>query len=108
MNIKRIMFNFFWGLVNNLTPFFLYSEMSEKEVRCAKAKEIFDFDDYLRIFKDEIPFMKELTSKSGFRVFIEDCFKILYQTEYKKAEFVPQSSYDQKLIFFLDFTKKIN
>ena len=53
------MFNFFWGLINNLTPFFLYSEMSEKEVRCAKADEIFDFVDYLRIFKDEIPFMKD-------------------------------------------------
>jgi len=50
MNIKRIMFNFIWGLINNINPFFLYSELSEKEVKTIKADEIFDFEDYLKIF----------------------------------------------------------
>ena len=65
MNIKRIFFNFFWGLINNIIPFFLYSELSENEIANIKYNEIFDIEDYLKIFSvEEKSFMKELTNKT--------------------------------------------
>ena len=53
MNIKRIMFNFFWGLINNIIPFFLYSSLTESEIIKSKCADIFDMEDYLKIFPSE-------------------------------------------------------
>lgn len=65
MNIKRIFFNFFWGLINNIIPFFLYSTLTENEISNSKCEEIFDMEDYLKIFPtEEKSFMKEFCNKS--------------------------------------------
>lgn len=62
MNIKRIMFNFFWGLINNIIPFFLYSSLTESEIINSKCADIFDMEDYLKIFpSEEKSFMKEFS-----------------------------------------------
>ena len=39
------MFNFFWGLINNIIPFFLYSSLTESEIINSKCADIFDMED---------------------------------------------------------------
>jgi len=63
MNIKRIVFNFNWGLINNIIPFFLYSTLTENEIISCKCSDIFDMEDYLKIFPpEEKSFIKEFSN----------------------------------------------
>jgi hypothetical protein len=62
LNLKRIMLNFVCGLTNNFLPFFLYSACDEAQII---AKEVFAFDDYLKMFcQDDRAFMQHFASNT--------------------------------------------
>jgi hypothetical protein len=63
------------GLLNNFVPFFLYSDSLEK----ANAQDLFDFDDYLRIFQmQDKPFFQEFTQHNMVLLF---SFSIFFLNE---------------------------
>ena len=97
-HIRAAFADFMLGLINNYTPFFLFSrDFNDKAV---VSSEIFDQPGYIKIFKEEErEFMSEVSSKTMmFHRFLEDSYKILYFQDYLKKDLIP-TGLEDNLIF---------
>ena len=63
LTLKNKFFGFFQNLINNFTPYFLFSKDFDHKNLC--ASDIFDQENYLKIYEEEeFIFMKEFCSKT--------------------------------------------
>ncbi|KAL4497939.1 hypothetical protein ABPG72_014796 [Tetrahymena utriculariae] len=105
--LKKIFLNFMTCLINNITPFFLYSSSFDKDN--VASRDIFAKSEYVQIFQQsEKPFMTELCQNTMmYSKFLEDSYRILYVTEFKKEEIDTSRDDKEGLHFFLKNIKKI-
>ncbi|EAR95680.2 DENN (AEX-3) domain protein (macronuclear) [Tetrahymena thermophila SB210] len=105
--LKKIFLNFMTCLINNITPFFLYSSSFDKDN--VAARDIFAKTEYVQIFEqNEKSFMTEICQNTMmYSKFLEDSYRILYITEFKKEEIDISKDDKEDLLFFLKNIKKI-
>ncbi|KAL4453683.1 hypothetical protein ABPG74_009579 [Tetrahymena malaccensis] len=105
--LKKIFLNFMTCLINNITPFFLYSSSFDKDN--VASRDIFAKSEYIQIFEQsEKSFMTELCQNTMmYSKFLEDSYRILYITEFKKEDIDVNKDDKEGLLFFLKNIKKI-